>query len=280
MPIEIRPSGEAELYGMAGELVGEAKATEREIARAERIQTQLLSIQNQREMAAFNNQLLLDRMKFQATMGFEKEKRAEQWQLQKMEIASQIDFEREEGERQEKLNNYSAVVKKIDETDYLGEDTKERLKLQAYLKLHEVSVTDRALQPAQAKMGAPMAVSTLENEVRTVMNQISGASSYRHRIGFNISKEETMNFLEKRLIEFGWPNRNRAQKTQLFTTLDRQLKEDRQIEWTDNESEGLSELLGLIPRRETLQKILRQTNTKTGQERISYDGGKTWQTIG
>ena len=36
---------------------------------------------------------------------------------------------------------------------------------------------------------------------------------------------------------------------------------------------------GFMPTEPKEQKPIRQRNTRTGQERISYDGGKTWSIL-
>ena len=168
MGIEIRPSGESVLYGQAAKKIGEAERTEREIQSIERTRSQLLSIQAQKEMAEFNRQLEVERLKYHAAMNLEEEKRARAWQLEKMEIASRLDFERDEVKRQKAMDAYDAVIKKIDDTDIIDDSTKdnlkfkEGLKLLAYAEAHGLRLPARVIFP-EAYSTKKSALSLLES---------------------------------------------------------------------------------------------------------------------
>lgn len=116
MPIEVRPSGMAGLYGQLGRLAGQAEAARKAEETVLRMQEQLRSQEHQREMAEFDAQLQID-----------SEKRARIWEFEKAEMSSRVDFEREERRRQVKLDERDAKLDAleralsdgiIDEEDY------------------------------------------------------------------------------------------------------------------------------------------------------------------
>lgn len=116
MPIEVRPSGMASLYGQLGRLAGQAEAAREAEKTVLRMQEQLRSQEHEKEMAEFNAQLRMDT-----------EKRARIWEFEKAEMSSRVDFEREERRRQTKLDEHDAKLDAleralgdgiIDEEDY------------------------------------------------------------------------------------------------------------------------------------------------------------------
>ena len=122
MSIEIRPSGEAQAYAGAGRVIGKAKA--REIAREEAQRAQELALeeaQRAQELAfrqraqQMSNDWELQKMLLNSQLDFQHEQRmvqieqekfekAKAWDVEKMELASHIDFQREEQDRQRKLS--------------------------------------------------------------------------------------------------------------------------------------------------------------------------------
>jgi len=91
----------------------------------------------------------------------EAEERAHQWEIEKMEIRSRMDFAEEERTRQEKRANLQAAVKKIDELAEAGQITSENAeayKTKAIMNYHRVSLSDRALGlvPETRKKENPM----------------------------------------------------------------------------------------------------------------------------
>jgi alkylated DNA nucleotide flippase Atl1 len=103
MPIEVRPTGMASLYGQLGKLVGQAEAAREAEKQLLRIDEQLRNQAFQREMAEFDAQLNID-----------SQKRARVWELEKAEMSSRIDFEREERRRQVKLDERDAKMDALD----------------------------------------------------------------------------------------------------------------------------------------------------------------------
>jgi hypothetical protein len=115
MAIRIQPENLSGLYAKAAKIIGQSQAAQREIERAEKIQDQLRSIAASKEMAQFNQQLALDRAKFDAMMDVEAEKRAKAWQIEKMEMASRIDFAEAEKKRLQSNQQYDLAIKQLNE---------------------------------------------------------------------------------------------------------------------------------------------------------------------
>jgi len=123
MAIVLQPPGYAKLYAGAGRIVGEAKRAERESERAADIAGRLLTMQNQQEMAVFNNQLALDRAKFAQLMDFELDKRSQQWQIEKMELRSRLDFQEEEAERLKRTKLYNQAIEDVKTNQTIPNET-------------------------------------------------------------------------------------------------------------------------------------------------------------
>ena len=77
----------------------------------------------------------------------EAEQRARLWEIEKMEIRSRLDFEREERQRQQKLDEIDAAMKQIDETDRIPDNKKEAYKEMLYMKKLGVNVPTRMISP-------------------------------------------------------------------------------------------------------------------------------------
>jgi len=147
MAIRIQPKGLATLYGRAATLTGQAQRAQREIEMNRRAAEQMQSLQNQREMAEFNQQLTIEGEKRRAVRQYESEERTHQWEMEKAEMRSRADFAEIERARQEKRANLQATIKRINEIETIPESTKERLKTKAVLDFHQISVSDRVLFP-------------------------------------------------------------------------------------------------------------------------------------
>lgn len=116
MPIELQNPAFAQLYGQAALLTGAAHRKTIEV-----------QLQTEKEMALFNHQIQMERMKFDSLLEFEKEKRAKTWEMEKMNMRSQIDFADDEKKRQQRLTEYDAGIKYIRETSDVPEDAKPQL---------------------------------------------------------------------------------------------------------------------------------------------------------
>ena len=110
MGIEIRPSGESTAYAAAGQTIGKAERAKEERARGERQaqQAQDLAARQRADQMAMDWEL--QKMQMRSQLDFQQElrdkqyeydkfNRAKEWEVEKMELASRFDFEQEEKER-------------------------------------------------------------------------------------------------------------------------------------------------------------------------------------
>jgi len=124
MPISYK-YGEAEVRALA-QRAGKARAA-----------------QQQLEMNFKKEQMMMD---YQFRLAAEQRARA--WDLEKMEIASRNDFQREEQARMQKQQRWSLIKKQIEETDTLEPQQKEQALYDNYVKLYGGVVPER-LTPYQ-----------------------------------------------------------------------------------------------------------------------------------
>jgi hypothetical protein len=108
-----------------GQLAGKAQKSIREVRRKEQQEDAVRAEKNRREMIEFNSQLDLDRMKFNEASKFQAEQRAQAWEIEKMSLSSQADFQREETDRQQRLGSIDKKLLALDkekEAGRFGED--------------------------------------------------------------------------------------------------------------------------------------------------------------
>ncbi len=101
----------------AAQIKGEERATQQQLERTERLQAQ------QREFeyrTAIRQQDL--------TIDLQMQERAKLWEIQKMELRSQVDFQREEQQRQRKLDGYDNVDAELDKQIQAGQMNEEEAK--------------------------------------------------------------------------------------------------------------------------------------------------------
>lgn len=176
MDINISPEGKARRVAAAARLIGKTQAQERQIERNKEYQKFLLNLKTQKELAEFNNQLQVDRLKFNTTMQIEREKRAQIWDLEKMELRSRLDFEREERQRQQKLDEYEQGVKFINERADRTDEWKQealyslQMKMLAGYTTPRESATPRAKVPTMENVGMLEELGYSQDEIRQVLN--------------------------------------------------------------------------------------------------------------
>jgi len=123
MPIEIQQKGMAQLYGAAA-VVSKA---EKEAQRKQDIQMQQ---QYQQDMKVLDAQLDLEM--------YERSKR---WEIDKMQLRSQMDFQREEQQRQRKLDSADSAIQQIDKEVLAGRITEqEAYPIKQKLELNKLGV--------------------------------------------------------------------------------------------------------------------------------------------
>lgn len=86
--------------GKAGLAVGQAKAAQATAERAERKRSQQAALDAQREERRYRETIRQQDFAIDVQM----QERAKMWEIEKMELRSRMDFQREEGERQQKLS--------------------------------------------------------------------------------------------------------------------------------------------------------------------------------
>ena len=136
MPIELQQPGMAGLYGAAA-VTAKLSKEQKEVQRRE---DEKMQQQHQMNMKQMDYQLDL-----------EKYERAKRWEIDKMELASQIDFQREEQSRQRKLDGYDNALSQIDKEVQAGRITEKeaepyKLKINLNKEGVNVSVSEIARQ--------------------------------------------------------------------------------------------------------------------------------------
>jgi len=125
MAIRIQQAGLPELYAKAATLAGQAQRARELEQQAIRRQEQIQSIQAQRESQQIaleqqRNMRLLD-----AQLDLEMYERSKRWEIDKMQLRSQVDFQREEQQRQRKLDSIDSALQQIDKEVLAGRMTEQ-----------------------------------------------------------------------------------------------------------------------------------------------------------
>ena len=126
MGIEIRPSGESTAYAAAGQTIGKAERGKEERARGERQtqQAQDLAARQRADQMAMDWEL--QKMQMRSQLDFQQElrdkqyeydkfNRAKEWEVEKMGLASRFDFEQEEKERLRTNAMYDAAKETLED---------------------------------------------------------------------------------------------------------------------------------------------------------------------
>ena len=114
MPIRIEQPGLAGLYGAA--------AT---ISKAEKEAQRKQEEQSRKEMLQMQQQFPLNVRQLDFQLDLEKYERAKRWEIDKMELASQMDFQREEQKRQRRLDSADNAIQQIDKEVLAGRMTEQ-----------------------------------------------------------------------------------------------------------------------------------------------------------
>lgn len=97
------PDGKLKDIAALGLMAGKSIAAQREIEYTRAKSRELQRIQHEKEMA-----------KFRAQMDLEAAMQAHRWELEKMQVRSRLDFERQERERMRKLDDIDNALRQID----------------------------------------------------------------------------------------------------------------------------------------------------------------------
>ncbi len=114
MPIEIQQPGLAQLYGAAAAL----SKQETEARRKEEAEARKQEIQEQRQYQQSVKQL-------DTQLDLEMYERSKRWEIDKMQLRSQVDFQREEQQRQRKLDSFDSALQQIDKEVLAGRMTEQ-----------------------------------------------------------------------------------------------------------------------------------------------------------
>lgn len=185
MAIKVQPKGMAGLYSRLGALAGQAEAARRAEENLRRMEMQLSQQEHAREMATFNAQLRL-----------QTEQRARMWELEKMDMRSRVDFEREEKNRQRKLDDRQAQTDALDRALKDGIINEQDYN-QAYLQVTtgvpmytQAQITGRAAdRPEKPEFGRTDVTAAIK-----YLQEISGkrekAEKWYHPLAPDVTEEE------------------------------------------------------------------------------------------
>ena len=120
MAISIQQKGLAQLYGRAATLAGQSQRARELEQRAIRQQEQLRSIEAQKEAQQMQVEQQRSMRMLDAQLDLERYERARRWDIDKMELRSQMDFQREEQQRQRKLDSYDNIDAQLDKEVLAG----------------------------------------------------------------------------------------------------------------------------------------------------------------
>jgi hypothetical protein len=227
--------------GYAEAMIGLAR-----LAGESRAAERAINIAETRAASVRNRQYDLELEQLRHQWEIESYNRQQAWNLEKMELASRADFMREEQERQRKIDEFNAKKKAIEDSNILTEDEKglRILELQTGLKLYqkekEPKLTERTDVDAAVKF-------------LTDYDEKYGGVWYLPK------------FLEAKPTEY-----EEKAKDYYMNILESAGIPLSKIKPIENISK---------PTYSPPEKVIRQRNKITGQERISYDGGKTWEML-
>lgn len=251
MPITLRQPGGAKAAAAAGSIIGKAQRAEEDRARTER--EQVRKTEDKARMKAQETAMAweLQKMQMRSQKEFEKElrqydyqlmrdDRAEMWTVEKMEMASRMDFEREEQERQQNLSRIDAKIltlkKAKDDGQFTGREPE-----------YKAMVFD--LEQQQYGIKNPRALPK-EPKPRSAASQVSEIDATLELEGYT----------QQDLIDAG-------------------------LDPTDFPGIAANEDAVEIAIREQVTQVEQQGgqiafNENTGEYRASYDGGNTWESLG
>lgn len=125
MGIRIEQAGTAALYGKAAVLAGQSQRARELEQRAIRRQEQIMAIEAQKETLQIQQQQQTNMKLLDAQLDLEMYERSKRWEIDKMQLRSQVDFQREEQSRQRKLDSIDSAIQQIDKEVLAGRMTEE-----------------------------------------------------------------------------------------------------------------------------------------------------------
>lgn len=143
MAIRIEQPELAELFTRTAIEVSRARMMEREEERRQEREARRDAVERARQWE-------LEKMELASRQDFEREMKAKAWDLEKMEISSRLDFEREERKRQRELDKIDAALEQIDKEVESGKITEEQadpLRFSTRMKKWEIDVPISLIKP-------------------------------------------------------------------------------------------------------------------------------------
>lgn len=139
MAVTIKQKGAGELEARTAKAIGESVTARRDQERAERQEAQALQLETQKKAREAAMEFELEKMQMRSQQEFQQElterqweyekyNRAKAWEIEKMETVSRLDFEKREKERATKEAKTAAGVQAIKDSDniYPSQEAKDK----------------------------------------------------------------------------------------------------------------------------------------------------------
>lgn len=190
MPIKIQ-HGTVESIAKLGLLAGQSVAAQREIERAQDIKERAMQIAHDEQMFKFRAQLDL-----QAAM------RSQEWEMEKMEVRSRLDFERSEKERIRKLDDVDNALRQIDREVEAGRITEVQanaLKFRQEMKKYGAAPPVSLIQPPTEEREVSLAqqMSAIKYLRKEEFKEPTGWEKFLHETTFGAYGKEELTEDEK-----------------------------------------------------------------------------------
>ena len=248
MGITIRQPGESAAAAKAGTIVGKGKRAEEDRARAEREQARADQMAAQREARNAAMRWEQEKMAMRSQQDFQQELAAKQWDYEKFNRAKAWEIEKME----------------IASRNDFQQEEKERAEKQA-----KTAAGLKAIRESDNIFLTPEAKKKAEFDFK-----------FKQKQGFYPPKEagKEATFAQKKAAaeyiketELGWRKRNfpKGLGGKELTKVEQQLRAEAESILSENIPTG------------TISNVepIYQENKRTGQKRVSYDGGRTWQIL-
>ncbi len=251
MGIRLEQPGAAKAAAGAGAAIGKGKRAEEDRARAEREQARAQQIAAQQEARKAAMKWEQEKMAMRSQQDFQQEltakqwefekfNRAKAWEIDKLEIRSRMDFEQDEKKRIQEIDAFINGVESIKKSDTIDDEGKKRA---LYSWANKYPDVEEAAQYLGYDPRTP-------KETEPSFAQMKAAAKYM---------EET---------ELGWKERHLPK-----------ILGGRELTETEIQLRAEAEEI-LIPTG-TISSVepIYQENKRTGQKRVSEDGGRTWRIL-
>ncbi len=279
MAIRKEQPGAAKAAAVAGTAIGQAKRAEEDRARVEREQARADQEAAQRQARQTAMAWDLQKMQLRSQQEFEQElrttqygldrfNRAKEWDIEKMELRSRMDFQQEEEERIRETGRIDAdirAVKKLKDTEFTG---------------REFEYESMLFDLEQQKLG-------IKNPRRLPDPQVAERAESRETRAEDTA-QRAQEVHEARLdkgpsmVDKRWAIKFLADNPKPWFFDDEETAEGRKIarEILGSDASTVEDATRTMNEVSVPPADIKyQQNRRTGQKRVSYDGGKTWQNL-